>query len=90
MVKILMDTHEFDELLLDVMVQACGTRKGVLLVKSGHPFIEDGELVIDNECLSAYEAACDYLTERGYLKTLNGRIYNLNKKKEVKPNSSHD
>lgn len=30
-----------------------------------------------NRCLSAFEDACDYLTERGYLQTLNGRIYTI-------------
>ena len=35
---------------------------------------------IDNQCLSAFEDGCDYLTERGYLQTLNGRIYTLTKK----------
>jgi len=74
MVKIRMDTHEFDELLLDVLIQACGN--------------QEGEFLIDNMCLSAYEDACSYLTERGYLKSKNGRIYILNKQNEVKPNSS--
>ena len=32
---------------------------------------------IDNQCLSAYEDACNYLTERGYLTTKNGRIYSI-------------
>jgi len=68
------DTHEFDELLLDVLIQACGN--------------QEGEFIIDNMCLSAYEDACDYLVDRGYLKSKNGRIYNLNKQNEVKPNSS--
>ena len=67
MVKIKVDTSEFDELLLEVLIQACG--------------IEDDK--IDNQCLSVYEEACDYLTEKGYLDTLNHRIYEL--KKVVKP-----
>ena len=65
MVKIRIDTHEFDELLLDVLIQACGN--------------QEGEFLIDNMCLSVYEDACNYLTERGYLKSKNGRIYFLNK-----------
>ena len=74
MVKILCNTKEFDELLLDVMIQACGN--------------QEGEFIIDNMCLSIYEDACDYLTEQGYLITDNGRIYRLKKQKEAKPNSS--
>ncbi len=35
---------------------------------------------IDNRCLSAFENACDYLTERGYLQTKNGRIYTVKEK----------
>ena len=73
MVKILVNTKEFDELLLDVIIQCCGSK--------------EGEFVIDNMCLSTYEEACDYLTEKGYLTTLNGRIYKL-KTKEVTGNSS--
>jgi len=76
MVKILCNTKEFDELLLDVLFQACGIQE-----ESGHPFLEDGEEKIDNMCLSAYENACDYLTEQGYLITDNGRIYRLKKQK---------
>ena len=85
MVKILCNTKEFDELLLDVMVQACGVQQ-----ESNDPLIEDGEPEIDNMCISAYEDACDYLTEQGYLYTINGRIYKFKKQKEVKPNSSHE
>jgi len=62
MIKI--DTSEFDELLLDVLFQACSNKEGE----------------IDNMCLSAYENACDYLTEKGYLVTNKGRIYRLKKK----------
>lgn len=83
MIKIIYATNEFDELLLDVLYQACGTQhfKGNKAV---------GKPKIDNCCLKAYEDACDYLTEKGYLKTKNGRIYTLIKQNEVKPNSSHD
>ena len=67
-VKIICNTKEFDELLLDVLVQACGIQQ------------KDKEPEIDNQCLSAYEDACDYLTEQGYLCTHNGRIYEFKKK----------
>ncbi|MBE3092767.1 MAG: hypothetical protein IMZ51_03805 [Chloroflexi bacterium] len=57
--------HLIDEILLEVLLQCCGNQEGT---------------EIDNQCLSAFEDACDYLTERGYIKTLNGRIYTINKK----------
>jgi len=60
MVKIKIDTTEFDEMLLDVLFQSCG----------------NGD-EIDNMCISSYENACDYLTEKGFMTTLNGRIYKL-------------
>ena len=66
--KIIIDTHLIDEILLDVLVQCCG----------------NGEYEIDNQCLSSYEDACDYLTERGYLQTKNGRIYTIKEKKNGK------
>lgn len=59
--KIKVDTTEFDELLFDVLFQACGNNKGE----------------IDNMCLSAYEGACDYLALKGYIRTKNGRIYEV-------------
>lgn len=80
MVKILCNTKEFDELLFDVLYQACGNQT----FKGNKPI---GKAKIDNQCLSAYEDACDYLTENGYLKTKDGRIYTINKQDEVKPNS---
>jgi len=52
---------KFDELLLDVLNQACGNG--------------DGE--IDNQCLSAYEEACDYLKKKLILEEVNSRIYNI-------------
>ncbi len=60
-----------DELLLDVLNQACG----------------DGNGEIDNQCLSAYEEACNYLKKKGILEEVNSRIYNI---KEVSGNSSHN
>jgi len=48
---------EFDELLLDVLNQACG----------------DGNGGIDNQCLSAYEEACDYLRNKGLLDKVNDK-----------------
>jgi len=67
--KIIIDTHLIDEILLDVLVQCCGNQEGT---------------EIDNQCLSAFEEACDYLTERGYLQTKNGRIYKLKKRYTLK------
>jgi hypothetical protein len=63
--KVIIDTSAIDELLLDVLIQSCGN---------------EDMTEIDNECLSAFESACDYLTERGYLLTSNGRMYKLTKK----------
>jgi len=63
--------NECDELLLDVLYQACG----------------DGKGEIDNQCLSAYEDACEYLKKKGILEEVNSRIYNI---VEVTPNSSHN
>ncbi|HEC66250.1 MAG TPA: hypothetical protein ENI23_13245 [bacterium] len=60
---------EFDELLLDVLNQACG----------------DGNGEIDNQCLSTYEEACNYLKKKGILEEVNSRIYNI---VEVSLNSS--
>jgi len=66
--------EEQDELLLDVLNQACG----------------DGNGEIDNQCLSAYEDACNYLKKKGILEEVNSRIYNIVNMDnwEVKPNSS--
>lgn len=66
---------EIDELILDLLFQACGK------FKSNN---KDNIPYIDNMCISTYQEACDYLTEKGYLKTLNGRIYNFNKSNKVK------
>ena len=44
---------------------------------------------IDNMCISAYEDACAYLTEKGYFTTKNGRIYKLKELKDF-PKSEHD
>lgn len=54
-----------DELLLDVVYQACG----------------DADM-IDNQCISAYEEACQYLESRGYLKKENDRSYQILRKVE--------
>ena len=59
----------YEEIILDILVQCCGNQEGT---------------EIDNQCLSAFEDGCDYLTERGYLQTLNGRIYTLTKKENAK------
>jgi len=55
---------ESDELLLDVLWQACGES-------------EDG--LIDNRALSAYENACIYLWNKGLIKKKNSRLYFLKK-----------
>ena len=33
--------------------------------------------IIDNKCTSTYEDACDYLEKKGYLRKINGRIYEI-------------
>jgi hypothetical protein len=61
-----------DELLLDVLWQACG---------------EDEDGLIDNRCLSSYEQACAYLCKKGLLvqdSKKSGRIYFLERKKDLK------
>ena len=57
---------KIDELLLDVLNQACG----------------DGE--IDNQCLSTYEEACNYLKKKGILEEVNSRIFNVITDKQSK------
>lgn len=57
-----------DELLLDVLWQACG---------------QDEDGLIDNRCLSSYEQACSYLCKKGLVvpdKKKSGRIYFLARK----------
>jgi len=51
-----------DELLLDVLYQACWDEK--------HKWI-------DNECISVYEDACYYLEMCGLLRKKNDRIFYL-------------
>lgn len=53
--------NEVDELLLDVLNQACG----------------NGEGEIDNQCISTYEEACDYLKKKEILEEVNQRIFNI-------------
>ena len=50
-----------DELLLDVLKQACRN--------------EYGE--IDNQEIPVYVDVCDYLTKKGMLEEVNSRIYNI-------------
>jgi len=59
--KMIDDTNLIDEMILDILLQAC-----------------ENEGEIDNQCLKPYEEACDYLAEKGWIKTLNGRIYTVN------------
>ena len=56
------EDNKADEIILNMLYQACET---------------EDELIIDNKCLSAYEDACDYLTEKGCLKKINGRLYKM-------------
>lgn len=63
------------EMLLDVLYQACAIQE-----ESDNEFIENGEPFIDKCCISAYEQACNLLTNKGYLRTKNGRIYFLTEK----------
>lgn len=53
--------EECNEILLDVLNQCCG----------------DGNGEIDNQCISAYEYACDYLKKKGLLEEVNSRIFNI-------------
>jgi len=53
--------NEADKTLLDVLYQACCREPEI----------------IDNQCISAYEKACEYLTRKGYLKKVNSRTYKL-------------
>lgn len=70
------NTKLFDELLLDVLFEACAIRQ---LASS---LINPNAGMIDNMCISAYEEACDYLASKGYLKTVDGRLYKIIKVKE--------
>ena len=58
------EIEEVDDLLLDVLNQACGDDEGL------------GE--IDNQCISVYEEASNYLKNKGALIEINSRIYNIN------------
>ena len=72
------NTDVIDELLLDVLWQACGAD-------------EDG--MIDNRCLSSYERACAYLCKKGLLvhdSKKSGRIYFLAKNKDLKREMSRE
>jgi hypothetical protein len=53
---------DVEDIILNMLCQSCET---------------EDETIIDNRCLSAYEDACDYLTEKGYLKNINGRLYKI-------------
>ena len=58
--------QEVDEILLDVLFQACG---------------EDNDM-IDNRCTSAYEDACEYLAKEGLIIKVNDRMFKLLKEGE--------
>ena len=55
------ELNECDIILLEVLKQACGNGKGE----------------IDNNCLSAYECACNYLKQKEILEEVNSRIFNI-------------
>ena len=56
-------TNKAEELLLDVLIQAVG-------------YIGlDHIRMVDNECLSSYAGACNYLEKKGYLKRKNNKRY---------------
>ena len=53
---------ECQELLLDCIWQACG---------------DMGDNTIDNKCMSAYEAATEYLFQKGLINKINDRMYRM-------------
>ena len=56
------ELKEADEILLDVLYQACAdVEKGL-------------DVFIDNQCISAYEDACKYLEKKGLLKSNKGNL----------------
>lgn len=59
---ITINSSKLDMLLLDILMQCCSF---------------ENSNQIDNMCISVYEEACDYLVDKGYLKTKNGRIYEV-------------
>lgn len=59
-----MNTDKQDNMIMDLLCEAC--------------YVIDGQFeLIDNRCISAYEEACDYLTEKGYLEKINDRMYKI-------------
>ena len=64
-----------DEILLDVLIQSCGS-------DCYFKDCDNPEDVIDNQCLSAYEDACSYLAKKNLLINVNGRIYKIVGKEE--------
>ncbi len=60
-----MNTNKQDNMIMDLLSQTCYDGK-------------DGQFeMIDNRCISVYEEACDYLTEKGYLEKINDRMYKI-------------
>jgi len=51
-----------EDILLDILLQVCRTER---------------ENIIDNQCLSCYERACDYLEKIDMLENINGRLYKV-------------
>lgn len=60
--KITEQIKKADDLILELLCQGC---------------IRPKADQIDNMCLSTYEAACDYLADKGMLKNINNRIYEI-------------
>jgi hypothetical protein len=57
-------TIKQDNMIMDLLSQEC--------------YEKDGQFeMIDNRCISVYEEACDYLTEKGYLVKINDRMYKI-------------
>jgi len=58
------ETITQDNMIMDLLCQMC--------------YEKDGQFeMIDNRCISVYEEACDYLTEKGYLEKINDRMYKI-------------
>lgn len=56
------EVQKSDEMILDLLEQAC-------------QIINPTGKFIDNQCLSTYEDACNYLETKGLLVNRNGRLY---------------
>jgi nucleotidyltransferase/DNA polymerase involved in DNA repair len=59
-----------DDIILDVINQSCGSD---IIVKE----CDSSDQIIDNQCTSAYEDACNYLAKKELLMKVNDRIYKI-------------